>query len=544
MMRFKQPFDKLNKTLSLDWRMSSLNESSKPKVIVRNAVLSDTGAIRKLVKIAYPGHIDNYPPSALKAHLNHFPEGQFVVEYDGQIIGYCATFKISGKYALYPHTWDEITGHGFASRHDPNGDYLYGMEVCVHPEYRGLRIGNRIYTARKRLCQAEGLKGIVFGGRIPGYAKRSKKYPDVRDYVKAVENRTLRDPVLSFQLRNQFEVINILTDYLPEDKESKHYAVHLLWENKGVKQTEKRDKKFALAHERTVNSVRVGTVQYQQRKVSSFEEFASYVEYFVDVVADYYADFVVFPELFTLQLLSIENTKLSPADSILRLTEYREPFVELMTRLAMEYNINIIGGSHPTRIDDDEEVYNISYVFLRDGQVHEQYKIHPTPNERYWWNIKGGNALNTIITDCGPIAVLICYDSEFPELARHAANQGCKLLFVPFCTDERQSYMRVRYCAQARAVENQCFVILSGNVGNLPGVENMDIQYAQSAILTPCDFPFARDGIAAEATPNVEMVSFADLSLHALEQARSQGTVLNLMDRRHDLYTVKWFNKE
>ena len=181
---------------------------------------------------------------------------------------------------------------------------------------------------------------------------------------------------------------------------------------------------------------------------------------------------------------------------------------------------------------------------MRDGQVHEQYKIHPTPNERYWWNIKGGSSLNTIMTDCGPIAVLICYDSEFPELARHAVNQGCKILFIPFCTDERQSYMRVRYCAQARAIENQCYVVMSGNVGNLPGVENMDIQYAQSAIITPCDFPFARDGIAAETTPNVEMVSFADLSLHTLEQARSQGTVLNLKDRRHDIYTVKWLAKD
>lgn len=85
-------------------------------------------------------------------------------------------------------------------------------------------------------------------------------------------------------------------------------------------------------------------------------------------------------------------------------------------------------------------------------------------------------------------------------------STGAAILFVPFCTDERQSYMRVRYCAQARAVENQCFVVMAGNVGNLPKVENMDIQYSQSCVLTPCDFPFARDGIASDTTPNVEMV--------------------------------------
>jgi predicted amidohydrolase len=188
-------------------------------------------------------------------------------------------------------------------------------------------------------------------------------------------------------------------------------------------------------------------------------------------------------------------------------------------------------------------VENISYVFLRDGSVYEQPKIHPTPNEVYWWNIEGGSVLNAIETDCGPIGVLICYDSEFPELARHLTDQGVQILFVPFCTDERQSYLRVRYCCQARAVENQCFVVMSGNVGNLPNVSNMDIQYAQSCILTPCDFPFARDGVAADTTPNVEMVAFADLRPETLHMARNSGTVQNLRDRRHDLYNVQWRGK-
>jgi predicted amidohydrolase len=101
----------------------------------------------------------------------------------------------------------------------------------------------------------------------------------------------------------------------------------------------------------------------------------------------------------------------------------------------------------------------------------------------------------------------------------------------------------VRYCSQARAIENQCYVVMSGNVGNLPGVENMDIQYAKSCILTPCDFPFARDGIAEECTENVETVSIADLDLTDLDWARFEGTVRNLRDRRFDLYSVSWQKK-
>jgi predicted amidohydrolase len=251
---------------------------------------------------------------------------------------------------------------------------------------------------------------------------------------------------------------------------------------------------------------------------------------------------VVFPELFTLQLLALEEQRLTPAESIEALTLYTPRFVEAMRDMAISYNINIIGGSHPTRTEDGE-IQNIAYVFLRDGSVHAREKIHPTPNERHWWGIQGGDEVSTILTDCGPIGVLICYDSEFPELARRLADEGARILFVPFCTDNRQGYLRVRYCCHARAIENQLYVVMSGNVGNLPGVENMDIQYAQSAILTPCDFPFARDGIAAEASENVETVTIADLDLTDLSWARAQGTVQNLRDRRFDLYRTTWTGK-
>jgi predicted amidohydrolase len=111
---------------------------------------------------------------------------------------------------------------------------------------------------------------------------------------------------------------------------------------------------------------------------------------------------------------------------------------------------------------------------------------------------------------------------------------------VPFCTDDRHGYLRVRYCCQARAVENQVYVVMAGNVGNLPNVANMDSQYAQSAIFTPCDIPFARDGIAAEASENAEMLIVAELSLAALVDARTRGTVRNLRDARSDLYAVQW----
>ena len=516
--------------------MAQTAPSSPSRLRVRNAQLAD---IPNLVALTARVYTPEWGHSAemLRGQITRFPEGQFVAEYGDRIVGYCATFRVAEGAALAPHTWSEITGGGFAARHDPDGNWLYGMDVCVDPDFRGLRIGRRLYAARKRLCQKLGLHGIVFGGRLPGLAKRIARYGSAQAYVDAVIAGQQRDATLSFQLRNGFEVIGLLPRYLAGDRESQGYAAHLVWRNPNRHEPPRMPGRKAPRGLPAV--VRIATVQYQQRRIADFEAFATQVEYFVDVAAGYESDFVVFPELMTLQLLSIGNEELSPVDSILRLTEYTDRVKALFSDLAVRHNINIIAGSHPTRVGGDE-VRNICHVCLRDGSVHSQDKLHPTPNERTWWGIRGGDRAETIATDCGPIGVMICYDAEFPEVARHLVDQGALILFVPFCTDERQGYLRVRYCSQARAVENQCYVVLSGNVGNLPGVNNFDIQYAQSCILTPCDFPFARDGIAADSTPNTEMVLFADLRLEDLARARNSGTVQNLKDRRHDLYQTRW----
>lgn len=282
---------------------------------------------------------------------------------------------------------------------------------------------------------------------------------------------------------------------------------------------------------------RVATVQFEARTVASFAEFAARVEYFTKLASEYEADFVVFPEFFTLALLTCQPHSLDVEVDIDRLTKLTPDLVALFKRLAAEHNINFVGGTHISR-DENGIPRNICHIALRDGSLHVRQKIHATPNEASFWGVEGGRSADIIDTDCGPVGILICYDSEFPELSRHLADQGAKMLFVPFCTDNQPGYLRVRYCAQARAIENQCHVILSGNCGNLQGVANMDMQYGVSAIFTPCDFPFPRDGIASEATPNVEGMTIADLNLADLDWAREKGTVRNLADRRLDLYSV------
>ncbi|MEO0428243.1 MAG: bifunctional GNAT family N-acetyltransferase/carbon-nitrogen hydrolase family protein [Pseudomonadota bacterium] len=505
---------------------------------IRNAELGDIGDIVALTGRAYPGQAP-YTHGQVRGQINTFPEGQFVVTYDGEVVGYAATFCVKERLALADHTWEAITGNGHAARHDPGGDWLYGMEVCVDGTRRRLRIGKRLYEARKRLCQDMGLKGIVFGGRLPGYHRKRKQFAKPEDYLQAVIDKEVRDPVASFHLRSGFEPLRVLRGYHADDKESGGHAALMVWRNPYY------DPDFdeRTSYRRNPDTARITTVQMQARAVESREEFYRVLEHFIDAAADYQSDFVVFPELFTLQMLSAEKRKLPPEEAIERLSEYTEEFVEKLRNWAIGYNINIIGGSHPTRTEDGD-IQNVAYVALRDGSMHAQEKLHPTPDERYWWNIKGGDEINAIQTDCGPIGVMICYDSEFPELARRLVDQGARILFVPFCTDTRHGHLRVKYCCQARAVENQAYVVTAGNTGNLPDVENMDIQYAQSAIYTPCDFPFARDGIAAETSENIEMVAVADLNLSTLSWARAQGSVRNLRDRRFDLYRVRWTEVE
>lgn len=166
------------------------------------------------------------------------------------------------------------------------------------------------------------------------------------------------------------------------------------------------------------------------------------------------------------------------------------------------------------------------------------------PSEEYEWNIQGGNEIKVIETDVAKIGVQICYDSEFPEMSRILADQGMQILFVPFLTDTQNAYNRVRFCAQARAIENECFVAIAGNVGNLPKVANMDLQFAQSAVLTPSDFAFPVNGVKAEATPNTEMIVVSDVDLSLLTELHNHGSVQAMKDRRHDLYKIQELSVE
>lgn len=412
------------------------------------------------------------------------------------------------------------------TNHDPNGDTLYGIEIMVDPEYRNMKLSRRLYAARQKLVQEKNLQKIAIGGRIPNYYKYADKLTAAQ-YVQKVMDKKIYDPVLTAQLANGFVLRRLLPDYLPNDRESMGYATFLEWTNFNYKSSPGSLKASPY--------VRVCAVQYQMRMIENFDGFAKSCEYFVDAASDYRCDIVLFPEMFTMQLLSFMPDTV-PGSAIRSLSQFTPKFEDLFMNLAIKYNLNIIAGSHFTV--EDEDLYNVSYLFRRDGTMAKQYKLHISPHERKWWGVKAGDKIEVFETDIGKIAILICDDIEFPELSRIAVSKGAQILFVPFNTDERRGYLRVRYCSQARAIENQIYVVLAGCVGNLPSVENLDIQYAQSAIFTPSDVEFHREAIATEASPNTETLIYQDLDLNLLARNREYGSVQTWKDRRHDLYTI------
>ncbi len=277
-----------------------------------------------------------------------------------------------------------------------------------------------------------------------------------------------------------------------------------------------------------MDRIRVASLQYYIRPVSTFEQFRDQVESLVATAADYTCQLLVFPEYFTVQLLTLGDVKRPMPDQVKALAGQLERYLEIMSALARQHRLYIVGGTIP--VVEDGKVYNQCYVFGPGGDHGVQGKLHMTRFETDEWLVSSRSRLRVFETDFGRIGVAICYDVEFPEIARAAAVAEAQILAVPSCTDDRQGFLRVRYCSHARSIENQMYVVHACTVGSLPMVPAVSLNYGQASILTPSDFPFSRDGILAEGNVNQEMMVIGELNLNTIGESRTFGTVLPLND--------------
>ena len=458
------------------------------KIELRNLSVDDYKEL-KISMIESYGSMPNvyWSEDDIRILVRKFPEGQFCIVIDQKIAGCALSMIVDYRKFEDNHTYSEVIANDFAA-HTKNGDVLYGIDVFIHPE---------------------------------------ELTP--KQYIEKVKLKEIHDPVLSFQLSNDFHVKKVIKGYLRGDYASKEFAVLLEWHNIYYTRPAK-----LINTEKTI--VRLGLVQWQMRLFKNYDALVEQIEFFVDAVSDYKSDFILFPELFNAPLMA-EYNHLNEAEAMRSLASYTERLLKTFSSFAITYNINIITGSMPQIVG--EHMYNVGYLCRRDGSYERYEKLHITPAEGSAWGMKGGSELRVMDTDCGKVGVLICYDVEFPEISRILADQGMKILFVPFMTDTQNGYSRVRLCAQARAIENECYVAIAGSVGNLPKVNNMDIQYAQSGVFTPSDFAFPVNGIKAEATPNSESTLLVDVDLDLLKELHNFGSVRNLKDRRKDLYSLK-----
>lgn len=518
-------------------RLEFQSRVSNPEIRVRAWREEDIPAVIEVQRAAYPDFPDDeqYGRRKFGLALATFPEGQLLAEVgqsskrQSKIVGY-ATSLILQLYDDVPYTYDEITGHGTFSSHTPTGDTLYGADIAVDPDYQGMGVAQALWAGRRELMRRYNLRRMIAYGRLPGYPAYAGRLT-AREYVDAVVAGELQDQALTAHTRAGYRVTDVRLD-LMADPSSLDWATILEFENPEFSPERRHIAGAPLR--RAARRMRVCAAQYMMRTLRSWAQFRRSVEFFIDAADDYHCHLLVFPELFTLQLLTT-MPGLSDRSAIARLSGMVDQYRGMFKELAQERGLYIVGGSTP--LERDGQRYNVAHLFTPSGAIYTQDKLQITPYERERWGIRPGFGLNVFDTPLGRLAIQVCYDIEFPEPSRLLTFAGAEVLVVPFATDERRAYIRVRHCAHARAIENNVYVVLAGNAGNLPARGNL-LNYARSTVLTPSDFGFPPEGVAAEADPNVETVAIADLDFSILAQLREMGSVRPLHDRRGDVYKL------
>jgi predicted amidohydrolase len=278
-------------------------------------------------------------------------------------------------------------------------------------------------------------------------------------------------------------------------------------------------------------SVKIATAQYDISFLENWQAYQQKIERWVIEATVQDARILVFPEYFSMELASLFGQEIysSLSRQLAAMQSLHDDFTGLFKNLAQKYQCIIQSGTFPVRIDTG--IYrNRAYLFMPDGHFDYQDKLMMTRFENEQWLIKGGKELKCFDTEYGKIAINICYDSEFPLLARKQVEAGCVLILVPSCTDTVAGYHRVKIGCQARALENQCYVVQASLVGDAAWSEAVDVNVGAAAIYTPVDRGFPDNGILSAGTFNAVQWVIAEISPNDCETVREQGQVFNYRD--------------
>jgi len=270
----------------------------------------------------------------------------------------------------------------------------------------------------------------------------------------------------------------------------------------------------------------VAAAQFPVFEPRSLDEYEATLRAWVKDAKTQGAELLVFPEYAALILTALFSSELR-ADlhgQVLALQGLRDEYRDLHRRLAQEHRVHIVAGSFPWRVEG-ERIVNRAHIFAPDGALGFQDKRMMTRFERESWNVNSGEALRVFETRLGRIGIDICYDSEFPLLARAQAEAGAMLLLVPSCTDTRAGYERVRIGCRARALENQVYVVQAPLIGELTWSPAIDVNVGCAAVFGPPDRGFPEDGVIAQGQYNRPAWVCATLDLGEVERVRREGQV-------------------
>ena len=278
--------------------------------------------------------------------------------------------------------------------------------------------------------------------------------------------------------------------------------------------------------------VTVAAAQYPVGELKDWEDFATKLTRWCREGAAGGAQLLVFPEYASMELASLFEAPLR-ADlhgQIAAMQTLLPRWQALHRDLARQCGVFILGGSFPVRMDDGR-YHNRAHLFSPAGEIAWQDKRMMTRFENEQWGIASGEMpLQLFDTAIGRIGVCICYDVEFPLIARALAEAGAEILLAPSCTDTLAGYHRVRIGARARALENQCYVVQAPLIGEAPWSPAVDVNVGIAGVFTPVDRGFPDDGVIAEGQSGAAGWTFAALDLAGLDRVRVEGQVFNHRD--------------
>lgn len=274
--------------------------------------------------------------------------------------------------------------------------------------------------------------------------------------------------------------------------------------------------------------VRIASAQYPIDAIASWESYRDKLARWVGEAAGNGAQLLVFPEYGTMELARMFAPEVwgDLQQSIDFVGAMRNKIDDLHAELAEVHQVHIVASSLPER-DEDGVAHNVARVVSPRGRVGEQRKLMMTRFEREQWRVAGGHEINVFETRVGMLGVAICYDAEFPLIARAMSEAGAAMIMVPSCTDSMHGYNRVRVGAQARALENQCYVVHSPTVGEALWSPAVDKNFGAAGVYGPPDIGFPEDGVVAMGAMNEAQWLYAELDLTSVTRVRLEGKVFN-----------------